>query len=1059
MSAAAERPERKLAAVPTQQDPRTRVAGQRPVPGVLPWSYAPGVGIWRDNGGQVLPWCPTVTRHLAAWNGRGEVVSRRFTIMVGQAAVTVPHDQVSDGSVWSRFPDAVGSGGRDERSALLAIVEDQAARLPMIPTHPRWDGNALVLPPADALMRGYTDTAGSWDEWCALVAAVVDAPRVALVMGLAVGGLYVRPLGRQSYVVHLGGRSSVGKTSTMDCAASIFGRPGDSGVVEAWSGTLNSVTAALRGLSCLTAFRDELSASGFKGEQLEALMMRVAQGAERPVSSRTGEYRESQGAWHGALISSGNRSIVGSIANEGVAARIIEVPVPLTSSADQSDALAAMANTAYGYGLIAIADAKLSPAAFAEWAAAAGVALPLPAGGPQRRIGEHLSMGIAGARLLGQLAGVPELVDVVTAAARETLADLVARMEESGVQPGDRLLSAIRGAFAANPGAFPTRAEYADAIKFNRARECWGWDLTDDDKVPGQVAVIDRMLKRITEPQGIEDANIALRELDSRGDLIRPAAKGNRNLSRLIKVNSKSFRAYHFRNVFTEGDGSEEPTEGGNYTPDGPVTTSVTTPETATEQGGNYSNYISPNHMYREGDPVDGHAQQSVTVSAELAPCGRCGVPTKVRVDGVARHGGPCKPPQTDAEASEPAGGAHVGGTGTPDAQGAAEPVSGAAVARDAEELRNFRRALVDAIGDALDDDQVPAALDVWHEVTEGLRFVAYPGQVGVAAYARLVARHGSMPDPERCESELVETISTGGQCFRSLGWLDPSAVIDVDMGLTCHDVHAQFLAAARAVELGDGEPDHYVAPRSYAGLLKLPGYLLLGEDLACDLPAFQDVTAGTWLPTPVATYLDQRGIALNVTESVTWSKKGRRLAAWAGVFANALASLRGRTDTPGRYALAAVKVVYAAFLGGMLRSERYNTTGTMRKDWSDQMIALADMNALRNLDRATYGFPYGTTDSVVAAAMSKGAQPTVRALGMCRDAVWHISPEAPADVPGLVAVDKSGKPVTQPGKFRYQKWCTVTPEIVEAHASGSPYLVRDSINAAIREREGEQPR
>ena len=1049
VSAETERkPERKLTVVPSQ-DQRTRV------PGALPWSYKPGVGVWRDQGTQILTWCPVVTRHLAAWSGRGEIVGRRFTIKVGGESATVPHDQVADGSCWSRFPAAIGAGGRDERQALLAIVEDQAHRLELIPLHPRWADGALVLPPADALMRGYTDTTGSWSDWCAMVRTVVDSPRIAMVMGLAVGGLYVQPLGRQSYVVHMGGGSSVGKTTTAEVTASIFGSPGD--VIEAWSGTVNSVTAQLRGLHCLTAFRDELGASGFRAEQLSALMFRVTQGAERAVSTRTGEYRESQGSWHGAVISTGNHSIVGGIANEGIAARVIEPPLPMTSSAAHSDALRDMVSLSYGHGLVALADAKVSPAVFAVWAREAGAAIPLPGGGPERRIGEHLAMGVAGARLLAQVTGVPELVDAAIVAARETLAELVARLEDHGVRPGDRLLAAVAGAVASNPGAFPTRRAYEMAIATDRApREVWGWDLTND-QLPGEIAIIDKMMRKITDPQGIEDAGIALRELDGRGDLIRPAARGCRNLARDIKVNGKKFRAYHLRNVFTQSDDESEAAvtvEDQVPTNSEPVPTSVPTSKTTVDQGGPYSPYICGSDVLGEGEPVNGDAPLMVTVVREYLTCPRCGEPTRVRVNGAPGHGGPCRPAERNAEASGVPGGSPVTPTAPTAAHGDAEAVSGPIMAQpDAEELSNFRRALADRFGDALDVDAVPAALAVWHDVTDGLRFVSYPGQVGVAAYSRLVARHGSMPDPQRCESELVEQISTGGKCFRSLGWLDKSAVLDADMALTCHDIRSQFLAAARAVELGDGEPAHYVAPRTYAGLLKLPGYLLLGSNLDCPWPAFADVTAGTWLPMPVATYLHQRGIRLDVTEAVVWQQKGRRLAAWAGGFATALQALQDRTDTPSAYAEAAVKEVYAAFLGGMLRSERYNTTGTMRKDWSDQMIALADMNALRNLDRATYGFPYGTTDSVVAKAITGGASPVVRPLGMCRDAVWHVAPSAPFEVPGLAAVDKDGQSIIQPGKFRLQKWCAVTPEIIEAHADGSPYRVRDAINAAVKER------
>ncbi|MBA3488028.1 MAG: DUF927 domain-containing protein, partial [Longispora sp.] len=581
------------------------------------------------------------------YSPRGEVINRQVTIEVDGLSATVPLDVVADGSVWiTRFPGAAGVGERDIRDALRNIVDDQAAQLELTTTTPVWVDDRLVLPPVDVLPAGYIDTVGEWDDFVALVRAVATAPRIALTMGLAVSGMYVKPLSRQSFVVHLPGEGRSGKTTAARCAAAVFGNPHH--VVKAWDTTPNGVPSWLRRLSCLTGFRDELGASGLGPEKLSTLVFRITQGAERDMSNRRGGHQESQGSWHGALVSTGNETIVGRMANEGIAARVVEISAPMTTSGPQADQLDKLLRNGYGHGLAAIVNRALTPAEFDAWANhAADADLVIPSGGPVRTIGQHLSMGVAGARLLAELCGIPEFLDAAIDAGRQVLTELANELDERGARPGDRLLAAIGDAMASCPAEWPTRLEYAEAARFGKPmREICGWDLTNDPLLSNatpDAAVISVKLKDIARNAGIDDLVIALRDLTKRGFL--HTAGDGRNRARGVPVAGKSRRAYvfsgvHLAEVPSPEDLSNHPTDNDYDSGYDSVTTAVTTPDQA-----RYDSYdISKEEELERSRQLfldDTGAEQTAS------PCGFCTQPLSAsqvtEVCGFVVHVGACE--------------------------------------------------------------------------------------------------------------------------------------------------------------------------------------------------------------------------------------------------------------------------------------------------------------------------------------------------------------------------------------------------------------------------------
>lgn len=457
-----------------------------------------------------------------------------------------------------------------------------------------------------------------------------------------------------------------------------------------------------------------------------------------------------------------------------------------------------------------------------------------------------------------------------------------------------------------------------------------------------------------------------------------------------------------------------------------------------------------------------------LALSNRERPCRRCGQPTIMRFcrypathDCWVAAGRPGLNHTANAAttpADAPAGG--PGPTGpvkpTQAVSGETRPQNGGPVPvrrfdLDAdEELRDWAREIRKRHPDAT-DAQCADALAAWHShVTysgDPVRFVSSPGYTGVAVYEWLTSRRGSMTRPEPLQHEAVLALTGARTTLQVLSFVDRDQPVAVGQAVTELDVNAQYLAAARSAELGDGEPAELgpIDPTEHAALFRRPGYVQLGAkpDLA-HLPAtgrlpYARVDAGWWLPTPTARYLQHdHGITLDIAEAWVWpaGQHGRRLSVWCGLFADARATLtaaRDSGDQAASMALQALKAVYATFLGGMTRSERHNDRGTLRPDWHDQYVTQASVNALRALDKVR---------------KTAGATP----IGLMKDSAWFVSAAGagPFKPDGLTISD-------QPGKWHVNRFGLVDDDIVTAHQSGRIGTLRRAITAADTARKAAQ--
>lgn len=386
------------------------------------------------------------------------------------------------------------------------------------------------------------------------------------------------------------------------------------------------------------------------------------------------------------------------------------------------------------------------------------------------------------------------------------------------------------------------------------------------------------------------------------------------------------------------------------------------------------------------------------------------------------------------------------------------DDTSAAAVqeSKEDQELFAFTKAVRDRFPEATDAD-CASALELFHDAhlvkNTPLRFVQYPGFTGMAAYEWLSSLFGAMPkiDPVPRTSEVawhhtIWEITTSSKLTRTFSFVNPDVAPAVGEQVTEVDVIAQYLAGARSVELPRGEPLELTEiDEDFADTwLKKehPGYVQLASapDLTgCPVTVtgpFAGLRAESLLPMPAARYLHRdHGVRLDVDWALVWPSKrhGRHLGRWAQLFADGRGFLEAAADRgePGAdYALAINKMIYSAFLGGLLRSDENNALSTLRPDWWDQLVPQAGVNQLRALDKA----------------LKQGSVP----LAAMKDSVWFVGEYAPIRPAGLEFH-------TQPGKWSVDRYGPVTQRLVDAHRRGQPALVRDAVIALNKDRQSQE--
>ncbi len=525
---------------------------------------------------------PYVWERLTRRDGEGHRVGIDFRLSMsspgtaGAEVAVCDADEVKTGD-WADRLDVTLSADDKIARAVATAIRDAGRRFASARERaPRWQpGGNLELPPTDVGPAGYGETTPDEDAaragWREIAGIAAAHPKLALAVGVSLGGMFVEPLNRQPFMFLMVGDARAGKTTALTVGGSLYGRVDHiataKSVVQPWNTSPIGLTASLGELACLPAFRDELGASGLSSTALEALIFRLTQGASRTVGKRLGGSRTSA-SWRAPFLSTGNVGLLGRMTNEGIAARVIEVSTPIVGTAVEDPAAAADAERVellalehYGWPLRWLTGAGADLDAIRAAVDRAETDLAIDGGGVGRTLGQHLALAVAGAELFETVTGTTGARAAALEAAGHVLVGLVAELSERGARPAERLLSAIMQAVVSRPHAFPSKSEYlraAEGIDGSRlAREVEGFTLEATAAGRAQIAVLPIHLGQIAGAVGMDDTLPALRQLRDDGTLAADGDSVSR-LQKAIRLGVRNTRCYVFR-LPEDPEGPAEP--------------------------------------------------------------------------------------------------------------------------------------------------------------------------------------------------------------------------------------------------------------------------------------------------------------------------------------------------------------------------------------------------------------------------------------------------------------------------------------------------------------------
>ncbi len=162
-------------------------------------------------------------------------------------------------------------------------------------------------------------TSGTFAEWQRQIATPCEGnSRLVLALSCAFAGPLLKLFGEESGGFHLRGGSSLGKSTALEVAASVWGGGGLRGNVQTWRATANGLEAiAARHCDAFLAL-DELGQADARAASEAAYLLANGQGKAR--ANRKGSVRAAA-EWNLVFLSSGELSLADKIASEGFGKR------------------------------------------------------------------------------------------------------------------------------------------------------------------------------------------------------------------------------------------------------------------------------------------------------------------------------------------------------------------------------------------------------------------------------------------------------------------------------------------------------------------------------------------------------------------------------------------------------------------------------------------------------------------------------------------------------------------------------------------------------------------
>ncbi|MEX0052473.1 DUF927 domain-containing protein [Clostridium butyricum] len=196
---------------------------------------------------------------------------------------------------------------------------------------------------------------GSKDEYINLIKNdVLGQASLEFVLLVTLSSVLISYLSDQidigSLIVHLVGNSTIGKSTIMKLAISMFANPSvrKNGLISTYNTTENALFKQIEGLQGVPFGIDELSASNM--DNYSRLIYNFYSGIEKARMNKDSTLQE-RGSWSTVILSNGEKSLLkSSDKNAGISIRVIEVSnTVFTKDAENADKINEVIASNYGH--------------------------------------------------------------------------------------------------------------------------------------------------------------------------------------------------------------------------------------------------------------------------------------------------------------------------------------------------------------------------------------------------------------------------------------------------------------------------------------------------------------------------------------------------------------------------------------------------------------------------------------------------------------------------------------------------------------------------------------
>jgi hypothetical protein len=364
---------------------------------------------------------------------------------------------------------------------------------------------------------------GSIDAWRTMVSEIPDNAPVLLGLYAAALPPVMQIIGRPGVLMlEFIGTTSVGKTSALQLAASLYGVPGGNGafgLLQGWNQTDCGLERRAALTPDLPIFLDELSADA--GAGVESRLYQLTTGQSKQRGSVDG-LRETT-VYRGVLLSSGEESIESRTRKAGLLVRLVSIGDPPFVDDNQAALVRRVKDTCrdnFGHGgrLLIEFLARLSPAYVTQWRAFLVQleayfrrgALGAVAG---RAADSYALLALAGS-MLHQACGIEgdPVARVMTLwqAARARFVDDVPLIA--------RAVAFVNGWYAANRSKFAAYDGTSGGV--SSGTDCWGFAESRPDGM--DLVVVSDVFSRALSTAGL-DPKVTIAELNRAGLLTHEA--------------------------------------------------------------------------------------------------------------------------------------------------------------------------------------------------------------------------------------------------------------------------------------------------------------------------------------------------------------------------------------------------------------------------------------------------------------------------------------------------------------------------------------------------------